>query len=322
MSNAILYNAMAWVLTGSSNYSSNVANYINTWFINPDTAMTPNLNYAQMQRGPKGQVGSHTGILDLKGMTKITSGILMLRNGSSPEWTSNIDSQMTNWTKTYIEWLNTNRPIAYEESIADNNHGTFFYNQLTSLQILVGDANAAINATKTYFSEQYLIQIDANGEQPLEAKRTRDYHYRAYNLAAMITQARIGKYLGLDFWKTPTNKGGNIQAACDFAMTIAPGDEAAAELYPDVAAVAATYGDPNGKYAAFLAKADDSYPSQPYFLWNQPLSDSGLAAAMPTAGGPTVTSTSKSGSASSAVGRNALAGYVAMIFSMLASILF
>jgi hypothetical protein len=62
-------------------------------------------------------------------------------------------------------------------------------------------------------------------------------------------------------------------------MTVSPGSEEADELYPNVAAVAAEYGDPTGKYAAFLKAHSNgtTYIAQPYFLWNQPLSDSGLS---------------------------------------------
>jgi hypothetical protein len=63
MSDAILYNAIAWAINGSSIFSTNVASFIRTWFIDPDTKMNPNLNYAQMERGPNGQVGTHTGVL-------------------------------------------------------------------------------------------------------------------------------------------------------------------------------------------------------------------------------------------------------------------
>ena len=50
--------------------------------------------------------------------------------------------------------------------------------------------------------------------------------------------------------------------------------------------MAANYGDLEGKYSSFMAQADSSYPAEPYFFFNQYFSDSGLAAATPTAGGP------------------------------------
>jgi hypothetical protein len=67
-------------------------------------------------------------------------------------------------------------------------------------------------------------------------------------------------------------------------------------LYPSIAAIGATYGDPNGKYASFLAQANNQYPAEPYFFWDQPFSDSNLAAATPVAPGqPSATSQSHSG---------------------------
>lgn len=85
-------------------------------------------------------------------------------------------------------------------------------------------------------------------------------------------QARIGDYLGLSFWNTTTIQGATIQTAADFTMTQKLGDSTdgpLSELYPSLAKVAAVYGDPNGKYAAFMKNADPDYPAEPYFLWNQ-----------------------------------------------------
>jgi len=201
--------------------------------------------------------------------------------------------------------------------LANSNHGSFFYNQLAALQILVGDLDGAKNTTNTYFTEQYMGQIDANGEQPLEAVRTRPYHYRSYNLAAMITNARLGDYLGLDsFWNKTTTNGGTIKTALDYAINIPPGDETADELYPNIAAVGATYGDADGKYAAFLANADNQYPAEPYFLWDQPFSDSGLAAATPKAGGSYPVSSGATSSSSTAIFRaSSLLSYLVVLCS-------
>jgi hypothetical protein len=289
MSDAVFYNTLAWVITGSTNYSSAAVSFLDTWFINPASAMTPNLQYAQMQRGPTGQIGTHTGLLDFKQMAKIASAIMILREGNNTYWTETLNTQMMNWTTNYLEWMTTS-PIAYQEWVFPNNHGTFFYNQLSALQILVGDTTAAINSTKSYFAKQYQSQIDASGEQPYESVRTHPYHYRCYNLAAMITNAKIGEYLGITEWNTTTSQGATIRAAADFTMLQTPtaeGDGPPSELYPSIAAVGAAYGDPDGKYAAFLANADDTYPAQPYFLFNQPFSDSNLAAANPPSSGNT-----------------------------------
>lgn len=291
MADAILYNSLAYGLTRVDEFTNRVVLYINTWFISPDTRMNPNLNYAQMEGGPTGQVGTHTGILDLKCMTKIVSAILLLREAKAPLWTADIDAAFTSWAKEYIQWLTT-AEIALEERKALNNHGSFYFNQLASLQILVGDTDGAKSTIEEYFNGIYMGQIAANGDQPLESARTRPYHYRAYNLAAMITNARLGEYVGVVAWNKTTNAGATIQDALDYAMTIPPGAVEAnyvAELYPPVAAVAAVYGDAGGKYSGFLAKAEGAaYVADACFFWSQPLSDSGYAAQL-ASGSATVT---------------------------------
>ena len=86
-------------------------------------------------------------------------------------------------------------------------------------------------------------------------------------------------------------------------------------MYPSLAAVAANYGDPEGKYASFLAQADNSYPAEPYFLFNQYFTDSGLAAATPTAGGPMPTGLgTKNDAATSLSSVGPVGSWVAFIF--------
>ncbi|KAG8936109.1 hypothetical protein FRC03_011176 [Tulasnella sp. 419] len=277
MSDAVFYNTMAWRITKDSKYSANAANFISTWFINPDTYMTPHLDYAQTLRGPTDGTpkGSHTGVLDLKGMAKVASGILVLRAGGAAEWTSDLDTKMNQWCTQYIQWLTTS-PLALEEKAALNNHGSFYFTQLAAIQVIVGDYGGARKTLEEYFGGIYLNQIVASGEQPLEADRTRPYHYRAYNAAAITTNSRIAEYIGYDTWNITTSEGATVQTAVDFAMQQPAGQEDPTELYPPVAAVAAHYGDPTGKYAAWLAQKDPQYPSNAWFFYNQPLSDSGI----------------------------------------------
>lgn len=46
-----------------------------------------------------------------------------------------------------------------------SNHGSFYYSQLTALQILVNDTTSANATVQKYFSTLYKNQINATGEQ-------------------------------------------------------------------------------------------------------------------------------------------------------------
>lgn len=47
-------------------------------------------------------------------MAKIAVGILILREGKAPEWTTEVDNGFDAWIKAYIPWL-TSAKIALEE---------------------------------------------------------------------------------------------------------------------------------------------------------------------------------------------------------------
>lgn len=68
----------------------------------------------------------------------------------------------------------------------NSNHLTFYVSQLSAAQIYIGDTNGAATTIKNYFNKQFKDQIAQSGEQPFEAVRTRPYHYRAFNIEAMI----------------------------------------------------------------------------------------------------------------------------------------
>ncbi|KAF8192373.1 alginate lyase-domain-containing protein [Mycena galopus ATCC 62051] len=277
LSDAVLYNSIAAVLQNKSSsvYSQNVAKFVNAWFLNSSTAMNPNLNYAQMNRGPGGQRGAYTGILDLRGFAKIASGILILRSSNNTDWTSDLDSQFIAWCNKYISWLDT-APTAQQAAHATNNHGTIFVNQYAALKLIVNDVSGAVNWTKGYFAGDFQNQINSTGDQPQEAVRETPYHYRNFNIAGMVTNARLLSYA--DPTSAPWNitaHGVTIQKTVDFLMTVNPAttheQAITAEIYPNVAAIASAYGDPDGKYVKFLNASGFAYADDATFLWDQPL---------------------------------------------------
>ena len=186
MSDAIWFNVLAYKITNDEQYASNVAHWIDTWFINHATYMTPNLIYSQVVRGVGGSgVGTHLGVLDLHCVTKIASGVIVLRALGAKSWTPEVDAGVVAWSNAYIGWLKTS-PLALGEKGSLNNHGSFYYSQTASLQVLVGDYAGAKDTLEQFFNGIYKGQITSTGEQPFEAERTRPFHYRSYNAGAIV----------------------------------------------------------------------------------------------------------------------------------------
>ena len=67
-----------------------------------------------------------------------------------------------------------------------SNHATFFYAQLAAVKLVADDGAGAQDALNRYFSYQFMDHIATSGEQPFEAVRANPYHYRCFNLEAMI----------------------------------------------------------------------------------------------------------------------------------------
>lgn len=106
VSEAAVFNAIAFVLTRTSKYSQNVAGLIKTFFLDNVTGMNPNLNFGQVIRGPgiSGRSGTFTGILDARGMVKIANAIGIVRSANSSDWSA-LDGQMMKWANEYVSWL-------------------------------------------------------------------------------------------------------------------------------------------------------------------------------------------------------------------------
>lgn len=85
----------------------------------------------------------------------------------------------------------------------------------------------------------------------------------------MIVNAKIGDQLGLNLWAAKSKYGATIQTALDYTMALNPKGEHQVEIVPHVASIAAAYGDPKGKYAAFMKKTLSDYQSKSFWFYDQ-----------------------------------------------------
>ncbi|KAK7058828.1 hypothetical protein VNI00_001452 [Paramarasmius palmivorus] len=266
-----LNNGLAYSFTRDTAYSQTLIDTVYALLLDPSTAMNPNANYGQVVRGPEpdGSRGSFTGILDMRGLVKIVNAVGILKATGCSAWTQTMDQAFMSWFAKWGDWL-MKSPLGRSASNRPNNHGTFYTYQLAGSLLVQRNVQGVRDEIIRYYNGPFREQISASGEQPFEAVRTRPFHYRCFNLEAMIAVAKIGDQVGLDFWGARTKYGATIQTAVDYTMKIDPKRENVQELLPHVAAVAAAYGDPSGKYAAFIQRNSPNYASKPWYYYNQP----------------------------------------------------
>jgi len=109
VSQSVLYNALAYVLRRSDTHARNVVQFIDAFFLAPTTRMNPSMEYGQVVRGPgkKGQMGTFTGILDLRGVTKICNAAMLMKAAKSVEWTPEVEMGIKDWMVRYQGWMQT-----------------------------------------------------------------------------------------------------------------------------------------------------------------------------------------------------------------------
>ncbi|KAI0728265.1 alginate lyase domain-containing protein, partial [Fomitopsis betulina] len=195
MPEAVLYNVLAYALQKTATTSKNTMSFIDTFFLAPKTTMEPNLNFGQM----------------------VVNTIQLLKAVNSPDWTAARDQAMVAWVKAYMTWLQTST-LSKEVVSKVNNHVTFYFNQITALQMYSGDTKGVIMTLKGYFTNQFQDQVATSGKQLFEAMHTWPFHYQCFNLEAMITNMKLRDQLGQNFWMTKSKYGATIQTALDYVM--------------------------------------------------------------------------------------------------------
>jgi hypothetical protein len=108
MSQSVFWNAIAAIVSGSTAPAKQAVAFIDTFFLDRNTKMNPNVEFGQIVRGPPGtQSGSYMGILDLRALVKVVNAILVFRESEHPDWTQDRDVKMRAWAAQYIQWIET-----------------------------------------------------------------------------------------------------------------------------------------------------------------------------------------------------------------------
>lgn len=190
----------AYKLTRERKYSDAAAKHLRAWFIDEQTRMNPNLQYAQAIHGRF--TGRGTGIIDTLHLVEVARATWQM--DLAPR---DLDA-VKKWFTAYIEWMTTS-PNGIQERDAKNNHGTCWVAQAAAFSQLTGNREL-MNYCRNRFKTVLIPNQEApDGSFPLEMARTKPYGYSLFNLDAMsiVAQTLTTREDNLWMWQLPDGRG-------------------------------------------------------------------------------------------------------------------
>jgi hypothetical protein len=207
---------LGYFFTDDDSYAAHAARLLHVFFAAPETRMHPDLRFAQGVRGKED--GRAAGIIDGACIPRLVDGVALL--APSKSWLAADRQALSLWFRDYLAWLRESPP-GRKASRAGNNHGTWYDVQVASLQLATGQLDDAAETLSFARKRRVARQIDPDGRQPEELRRTRSWHYAAYNLEAMALLANLGERVGVELWRYRTEEGRAIRQAFAWLLPFA-----------------------------------------------------------------------------------------------------
>ena len=194
MYNKVSQLAIYYFYSQQTKYAEAAINFVRVWFLNNDTAMNPNMDYAGVIPGSTTIRGE--GIIEIHNIVFLLDYIELVK--VSGLWTVDDEVRWVSWLKQYFIWLTTN-PAAILEQTRTNNHGTFCDLQLLGISLYINNTNFAGQLVKS-IQGRLDSQMAVDGSFPLETSQSNSFYQSVFNLQGFFALASLGQQFGQDLW--------------------------------------------------------------------------------------------------------------------------
>ena len=187
--------SVAYFITSDERFAQQGAKLLKAWFLNPDTRMNPNMNFAQ---GIPGKVdGRAEGIIEVSDLSTIVESIGLLAPStalSEPD-----HAGIRQWYAEFVQWMRASEN-GKAASAKTNNHAVFYDFYLTHFSIFAGLESVATQTIERFPTARLKVQMDGDGRFPEELERTRSWHYSNYLVGGAARLATVAECAGYDLW--------------------------------------------------------------------------------------------------------------------------
>lgn len=207
--------SLAWYFSCESKYATKATELIRIWFFNADTKMNPNLKYAQVIPGRNGDQGRCYGVIDAYSFVEMLDAVQLLH--ASEAFTLEDERMLKEWFSEFLSWI-LNSDQGQEEAQQKNNHSVAHDAQVIAFAMYVGNWNVANKFLREFPERRIYKQIEPDGRQPHELRRTLAFGYSQFNLHHMIDVILMGQKLGFQIDKAVSGDGRSFYKAVDFLV--------------------------------------------------------------------------------------------------------
>jgi hypothetical protein len=210
----------AFYFTKNETYAFKASELLRVWFLNNDTYMNPNLQYAEVITGKNN--GTRSGIIAASYLPTILDSVTLIQD--SPAWTDKDQRGIELWLNKYLEWLLYSN-FGKKESKALNNHGTWYDVQVSSIALFLNKTEITRMVLAKNLEGLISIKIQPNGSQSFELPRSKSLDYHIFNLLGFFNLAKIGDKIDIDLWNYQTPKGSGLLKALNYLLPYALGEK-------------------------------------------------------------------------------------------------
>jgi hypothetical protein len=199
----------AWVLTRQKKYSDHAARHLQAWFVDSETRMNPNLQYAQAIFGVS--KGRGIGIIDTLHLVEVARAATLLDRGSA----LHDGTEVRRWFAEYLQWMRTSKN-GQEERDAKNNHGTCWVLQAGEFARFTGNSDVMQWCQDCFRTTLVPMQIAPDGSLPLELARTKPYSYSLFDMDVLCGIAQSLSTPHDNLWGFSTPDGRSLKKMMEF----------------------------------------------------------------------------------------------------------
>lgn len=194
--------SIAYYLAGENNYREAFLKQLRVFFLDPDTYMYPNLEYAQVIPGYNNNRGRGAGVIAAEYFLDILDSYRLVNVTKPIDYET--DRGIKKWFSDFLTWMLTSE-IGKEEREGNGNIPLFYDEIALDIALFVDNNTFADELTRDFRKNRLDVQIMADGRQPYELVRTKAYDYSIYNLTHIVDFCLIQESRGNRYYKKNKN---------------------------------------------------------------------------------------------------------------------